>query len=404
VKLSEELQWRGFYNQTTFESPSSLDEQGFTLYLGTDPTADSLHVGHLAVYMMVRRFLDRGHRVILLVGGGTGVIGDPGGRTDERSLLSLDQVADNTTALAAQVSKLFSGQEFQLVNNYDWLKDINILEFLRDVGKHFSMTQLTQRDYIAKRIGEGGTGISYAEFSYTLLQGYDYLHLHRTEGVNLQIGGSDQWGNIISGVELIRKVTGNTAHAMTAPLVINKSTGRKFGKSEGGAVWLDESKTSVYKFYQFWLNTDDESAIDYLKLFSLLDKSEIDQIESEHKASPAQRLAQRRLAEEVTALVHGQDRLESVARVTDVLFGRTDIESLSELDLNELSSEIPSIQAGFTLVESLVESGLVASNGEARRLIKSGAISRDGQKLTEDIVINKLSLIKKGKNSFLLVR
>src|SRR5690606_19021614 len=182
------------------------------------------------------------------------------------------------------------------------------LEFLRDVGKHFSMTQLTQRDYIAKRIGEGGTGISYAEFSYTLLQGYDYLHLHRTEGVNLQIGGSDQWGNIISGVELIRKVTGNTAHAMTAPLVINKSTGRKFGKSEGGAVWLDESKTSVYKFYQFWLNTDDESAIDYLKLFSLLDKSEIDQIESEHKASPAQRLAQRRLAEEVTALVHGQDR------------------------------------------------------------------------------------------------
>ena len=226
MKLSEELQWRGFYNQTTFDSPSNLDEQQYTLYLGTDPTGDSLHVGHLAVYMMVRRFLDHGHKVVLLVGGGTGVVGDPGGRDDERQLISLEQIADNKAALAAQVSGLFSGKEFTLVDNYDWLKDVSILEFLRDVGKHFSMSQLVQRDFIATRIGEGGTGISYAEFSYTLLQGYDFWHLHNHHGVDLQIGGSDQWGNILSGVDLIRKKEGHAVHGMTAPIIITSNSSR----------------------------------------------------------------------------------------------------------------------------------------------------------------------------------
>jgi tyrosyl-tRNA synthetase len=404
MKLSEELQWRGFYNQTTFDSPSNLDEQQYTLYLGTDPTGDSLHVGHLAVYMMVRRFLDHGHKVVLLVGGGTGVVGDPGGRDDERQLISLEQIADNKAALAAQVSGLFSGKEFTLVDNYDWLKDVSILEFLRDVGKHFSMSQLVQRDFIAKRIGEGGTGISYAEFSYTLLQGYDFWHLHNHHGVNLQIGGSDQWGNILSGVELIRKKQGDAVHGMTAPIIINKATGKKFGKSVGGAVWLDPKKTSVYQFYQFWLNTDDEGAVEYLKLFTLLNKDAIDAVAAEHAQNQSARIAQKRLARELTDLVHGVERRESVERVTDVLFGGADFASLNEDDIEALAVEIPVVTVGRTIIEALVEAGVVASNGEARRLITGGGVSVNGEKIAEDATIDMPSLVKKGKNSFVLVR
>lgn len=404
MKLSEELQWRGFYNQATFTDPTELDEQRYTLYLGTDPSADSLHVGHLAVYMLVRRFLDHGHKVVLLVGGGTGVIGDPGGKEEERSLLSLDAIAENKAALAGQVSSLFSGKEFTLVDNYDWLKDVSILDFLRDVGKHFSMTQLVQRDFIASRIGEGGSGISYAEFSYTLLQGYDFWHLHNNYEVNLQVGGSDQWGNILSGVELIRKKEGETVYGMTAPLVINKSTGRKFGKSEGGAVWLDPEKTSVYKFYQFWLNTDDESAIDYLKLFTLLDRDEIEAIAENHAINPAARSAQKSLAHEVTQLVHGRVRTESVVRVTEALFGSGGIEALSEDEIAMLADEIPTAATGKTVVEILVETGLASSNGEARRLISGGAVSVNGEKITDDMPIDAVSLVKKGKNNFVLVK
>ena len=404
MKLSEELQWRGFYNQTTFDSPLNLDEQQYTLYLGTDPTADSLHVGHLAVYMMVRRFLDHGHNVVLLVGGGTGVVGDPGGRDDERQLLSLEQIASNKAALAKQVSGLFSGKEFTLVDNYDWLKDVSILEFLRDVGKHFSMSQLVQRDFIAKRIGEGGAGISYAEFSYTLLQGYDFWHLHNNFGVNLQIGGSDQWGNILSGVELIRKKETSVVHGMTAPLVINKATGKKFGKSEGGAVWLDASKTSVYQFYQFWLNTDDQGAIEYLKLFTLLGKEDIEAIAAEHGEDPSARIAQKKLAQELTDLVHGVERRESVERVTNVLFGGGDFGMLLADDVNALAAEIPTLAVGKTVIETLVESGVASSNGEARRLLAGGAISVNGQKTAEDTAIAEPALVKKGKNTFVLVR
>ena len=404
MKLSEELQWRGFYNQTTFDSPSNLDEQQYTLYLGTDPTGDSLHVGHLAVYMMVRRFLDHGHKVVLLVGGGTGVVGDPGGRDDERQLISLEQIADNKAALAAQVSGLFSGKEFTLVDNYDWLKDVSILEFLRDVGKHFSMSQLVQRDFIATRIGEGGTGISYAEFSYTLLQGYDFWHLHNHHGVDLQIGGSDQWGNILSGVDLIRKKEGHAVLGMTAPIIINKATGKKFGKSVGGAVWLDPKKTSVYQFYQFWLNTDDEGAIDYLKLFTLLDKDAVDAVAAEHAVDPSARIAQKRLAQELTDLVHGVERRESVERVTNALFGGGDFTALQNGDIEALSAEIPTVATGVTVIEALVEAGVVASNGEARRLISGGGVSVNGKKIGEDLTVSASSLIKKGKNSFVLVR
>lgn len=405
MKLSEELQWRGFYNQATFTEPTELDDRQYTLYLGTDPSGDSLHVGHLAVYMLVRRFLDRGHKVVLLVGGGTGVIGDPGGREDERKLLSLESIAHNTNALAKQVSSLFDGKEFTLVDNYEWLKDVSVLDFLRDVGKHFSMSQLVQRDFIASRMGEGGTGISYAEFSYTLLQGYDFWHLFNNHGVNLQIGGSDQWGNILSGIELIRKKEGEIVYGMTAPLVINKATGRKFGKSEGGtAVWLDAEKTSIYKFYQFWLNTDDESVIDFLKLFTLLSKDDIEAIAENHQINPGARSAQKKLAHEITTLVHGRPRTESVMRVTEVLFGGSGVETLDESDLNQLAEEIPVSELGMNLQDILVNSSVAKGSGEARRLISAGSISLNGEKITENTVVNSVSLIKKGKNSFVLVR
>lgn len=404
MKLSEELQWRGFYNQTTFTNPSELDDQTYTLYLGTDPSGDSLHVGHLAVYMLVRRFLDHGHKVVLLVGGGTGVIGDPGGKEAERQLLSMDVITANTASLANQVSTLFSGKSFTLVNNYDWLKDISILDFLRDAGKHFSMSQLVQRDFIAQRMGDGGSGISYAEFSYTLLQGYDFWYLYNHYGVNFQVGGSDQWGNILSGIELIRKKEGGVAHGMTAPLVINKATGRKFGKSEGGAVWLDANKTSPYAFFQFWLNVDDESVIDYLKLFTLLDREEIEAIAENHSVNPGARSAQKRLAHEVTSLVHGQERAENVIRVTEVLFGGAAIASLNQSALEILSKEVPVVSVGKTLVEALVESGAASSNSEARRLLEGGSVSVDGVKTFDNITIDQVALVKKGKNSFILVR
>ena len=404
MTLSEELQWRGFYNQTTFETPATLDEQQFTLYLGTDPTGDSLHVGHLAVYMMVRRFLDHGHKIVLLVGGGTGVIGDPGGRTDERSVLPLDQIADNKRALASQVSSLFSGRDFTLVDNYDWLKDVSVLDFLRDAGKHFGMSQLVQRDYIASRMGLDGGGISYAEFSYTILQGYDYWHLHKQLGVNLQIGGSDQWGNILSGVELIRKKEAATVQGMTAPLVINKSTGRKFGKSEGGAVWLNAEKTSVYKFYQFWLNTDDVAAVEYLKLFTLLSKDEIDGIQERHESELSARHAQKALAYQITSLVHGKEGADSAVRVTDVLFGKASFTELSESDVALLALEIPTAVQGISVVDALLAADVVTSKGEARRLLSGGAVSLNGEKLVDDSVLSQQCLLKKGKNTFILVR
>ena len=403
MTLSEELRWRGFYNQTTFDTPEALDEGYFTLYLGTDPSADSLHVGHLAVYMMVRRFLDRGHKVILLIGGGTGMIGDMRD-TQERELKPLDEIEYNTKALAGQVSQLFSGQSFDLVDNYDWLSGVQLLPFLRDIGKSFSMNELTSREFYRARTGDGAQGgLSYAEFSYTILQGYDYLHLHREKGANLQIGGSDQWGNLLSGVELIRKKTGNVVHALSSPLVINKSTGRKFGKSESGAVWLDPEQTSVYQFYQFWLNVDDESAIDYLKLFTLLDRLTIEELAATHAKNPGAREAQRTLAYEVTKLVHGEARAEQARNVTAALFGDTPFAQLLDEEIDMLAREIP-VSASGNLVNALVTTGVCASNGEARRLIAGNAISINGEKVSDDVELKTPSLIKKGKNTFVLVR
>lgn len=401
MKLSEELQWRGFWNQTTFTDDKLIDSENFTLYLGTDPSADSLHVGHLAVYMMVRHFLERGHKVFLLVGGGTGMIGDMRD-TEERNLLPYEEIEHNKQALKSQVSRIFAGRDFTLVDNADWLSELELLPFLRDIGKNFNMADLVSREFFKARINNG-KGLSFAEFTYTLLQGYDFWHLFNQYGVNLQIGGSDQWGNLLSGVDLIRKKENAEVYAMTAPLLINKSTGRKFGKSEGGAVWLDENKTSVYKFYQFWLNVDDESAIEYMKIFTMLDRDTIEAIAENHAVNPGARSAQKVLAREVTDIVHGSARRESVERVNEVLFGGGDFKKLSDDDLGALAEEIPCVDAGIDVIGALVESGAVGSNGEAKRLLKSGAISLNGEKLAENKVVNDTSLLKKGKNTFVLI-
>jgi len=404
MKLSEELQWRGFINQTTYGDITELDGAPISFYWGVDPSADSMTIGNFAAAMMVRHFIDHGHKAFLLVGGATGMIGDPDGKKDERNLKTLDEIAKNKAGLAAQYKTAFAGQDFTIVDNYDWFKNINYLDFLRDIGKHVPMSQMLGRDFVQSRLGEDGSGISYAEFSYSLIQGYDFLHLHREHGVTLQVCGADQWGNSIAGVDLIRRIEGGEAHVYSTPLVINKATGVKFGKSEGGAVWLDSTKTSVYKFYQFWLNIDDEGAIDYAKIYTLLTKEEIEALAARQKEDPSAREVQKTLAKEVTILVHGNERFESVKRVTDVLFDSKDIKELNSSDLDALAQEIPAVAGNKSVIEVLVEAGIAASNGESRRLISGGAVSVNGQKITEDTQLTDLALVKKGKNSFILVR
>lgn len=402
MKLSEELKWRGFVNQMTFDDISKVDTPR-KFYFGVDPSADSMQIGNLAAAMMVRLFMEYGHEAYLLVGGATGMIGDPDGRKDEREIRNADTVAHNVECISAQYRRVFEGRDFHLVDNADWFRNINYVDFLYKVGKHMSMTQLLDREFVQARIGEGGSGISYAEFSYSLMQGYDFLHLFREYGVTLQVCGADQWGNSTTGVSLIRKLEGGEAHVYSVPLVINKATGRKFGKSEGGAIWLDENKTSVYKFYQFWLNVDDDGVIDYMKTYTTLGRESIEAIAENHAVNPGARSAQKVLAREVTDIVHGVNRRESVERVTEVLFGGGDFRQLSDDDLDALAQEIPRVDVGVGVIEALVVSGAVSSNGEAKRLLKSGAISLNGEKLTEDQAVNTTSLLKKGKNTFVLI-
>jgi len=400
MTLSEELAWRGFANQTTFESIEDINAPR-TFYLGVDPSSDSMQIGNLAAVMLVRHLVNAGHKAIVLVGGATGMIGDPK-QDNERTLKTLDEIEKNKAGIAAQYRRLLEGEKFELVDNYDWFKDIGYLEFLRDVGKQFSMTQLLDRDFVQARIGEGGSGISYAEFSYSLIQGYDFYHLYKEKGVTLQIGGSDQWGNMLSGVPLIRR-DGGEAHVWTIPLVIDKTTGKKFGKSESGTIWLDESQTSVYKFYQFWLNADDEGVIDYLKIYTQLDQQTVEGLAKKSKENPGGREAQRVLAREVTSLVHGADRAEAVEKVTQVLFGGASVSDLDLSALEELSREIPTASSG-KLYDLLVQTGLAASSSEARRLVDGGGVSVNGEKVDGDYDVESPSLIKRGKNGFALVR
>lgn len=403
MKLSEELAWRGFAKQTTLEDNSKLDTEKFAFYLGVDPSANSMTVGNLVPAIMVKHFINHGHKAFLLIGGATGQIGDPDGKSEERDLKSLKEVEENKTGIVAEYKRLFNN-EVEIVDNYTWFKDIGYLQFLREVGKHFSMTQLLDRDFVQSRIGEGGSGISYAEFSYSLIQGYDFLHLFRKYGVNLQICGSDQWGNSISGVELIRKLEGKAAHVWTAPLVINKVTGKKFGKSEAGAVWLNEDKTSVYKFYQFWLNVDDEGVIDYLKIYTFLGKEEIESLTEKTQLNPKDRIAQKKLAFEVTKIVHGAERANQAVKVTNVLFGQESFTDLSKQELDLLAKEIPTSNAD-SIVDVLVDTKAAKSKSEARRLIESGSVYTNFEKsIIEDSRGTEPKLIKKGKNNFILWR
>jgi len=404
MTLSEELQWRGFVNQTTIKDLSLLDKQSISFYFGVDPSADSMTIGNLAAAMMVRHFIDHGHKAYLLVGGATGMIGDPDGKKDERNLLTVEDITVNKNAIAKQYQTVFAGQDFTMVDNYDWFKDINYIDFLREIGKNVPLSQMLGRDFVQSRIGSDGSGISYAEFSYSLIQGYDFVHLFREYGVTLQVCGADQWGNSITGVDLIRRLEGKEAHVYSVPLVINKSTGVKFGKSEGGAVWLDSKKTSVYAFYQFWLNLEDDAVGDLLRIYTLLDQTEVERLEQTIKTKPGARQAQKALAHEVTTLVHGAERTASVERVTAVLFGDGKFDELGPEDLDILATEIPTAEIGNTVIDVLVSAGIASSNGEGRRLIASGAVSIDGQKIEIDQKIDTQSLIKKGKNSFILVR
>ncbi len=404
MKLSEELTWRGFVNQTTYSNISALDGEPISFYWGVDPSADSMTIGHLAAAMAVRHFIDHGHKAILLVGGATGLIGDPDGKSDERNLKTLDEISANKAGIAKQLDAIFAEKPYTMVDNYDWFRDMNYLSFLRDVGKHVPLSQMLSRDFVQSRLGVEGSGISYAEFSYSLIQGYDFLHLYRDYGVTLQFCGADQWGNSIAGVDLIRRITSAEANIFSTPLIINKATGKKFGKTEDGAIWLDDKKTSVYKFYQFWLNCDDADVIDYLKIYTLLTKEEIEDLERKTTENPSARLAQKALARAVTTLVHGEDRTNSVEKVTNVLFGNADFNSLDNSDIVLLAAEIPTAQVGKGVVDILSETGVATSNGDARRLIIGGAVSVNSNKISEDFVINHPSLIKKGKNNFVLVK
>jgi tyrosyl-tRNA synthetase len=403
MKLSEELTWRGFKAETTFADISDLDKGPRKFYFGADPSSDSLTIGNLASLMMVYCFARHGYEPFLLVGGATGQIGDPKD-TEERQLKALDEVAHNKACIAEQFKRILKlNDEFTLVDNYDWFKNIHYLDFLREVGKQFSMTQLLDREFVKARIGKDGVGISYAEFSYSLIQGYDFLHLYREYGVDMQLCGADQFGNCVSGIHLIKRLEGSEADVWSTPLVINKSTGRKFGKSEAGAVWLDEKKTSVYNFYQFWLNLDDEGVDYYMRIYTLLGKEELEHVLSRHRENPSERIAQRTLALEVTKIVHGESKARNAENLTAVLFGGKSIDSLSSDEIKLLSDEIPTVAIGKNIVDALVESGEASSKSEARRLVSSGAVSVNGEKMSDDAVLDGLSLVKKGKNKFILV-
>lgn len=405
MKLSEELQWRGFYAENTLEDITDLDKAPRNFYWGTDPSADSLHIGHLAALMMCACFVRHGYTPYYLVGGATGQIGDPKD-TVERDLKGLDEIAKNKVALAKQIVKVtHSPEDTKILDNYDWFSEIKFLPFLREIGKAFSMTQLLDRQFVQARIGEGGSGISYAEFSYTLIQGYDFLHLYRTHNVDLQLCGADQYGNCTSGIHLIKRLENAKADAYSCPLIIDKVTGRKFGKSEGNAVWLDSAKTSVFDFYQFWLNQADDDLDRFFKNYTLVMPEELDEILAKHNENPAARYGQKELGRRITAVVHGEDAANSAAKLSEFLFAKDqDFTTLDENDRKLLSESFPTAEKGQNLVDILVATELASSKGEARKLLSGNAISVNGVKITEDITISEPSLIKRGKNKFAYVK
>ncbi|MDC1205551.1 tyrosine--tRNA ligase [Candidatus Pacebacteria bacterium] len=409
MSLAKELQERGFVYQFSSETLEEIFDGGETrtVYLGIDPTADSMHVGHLVPYMMLNHIMNAGHHVIALMGGGTALIGDPSFKENERDIASVETIADQCKGLEANVRKITTSDKIEFVNNHDWLSELGAIEFMREVGKHFTINSMIKKESVSARL-ESENGISYTEFSYALLQSYDFYHLHIEKNCDVQIGGSDQWGNVTSGIDFVRRKTGDKVFGLTMPLIIDAATGKKFGKSEGNAVWLDADKTSPYTFYQFWLNTSDESVISYLKLFTFLSLEEISVIEQEHSANPGKREAQKKLAEEITTFVHGKETMLLVQEVTDILFGEGKLTDISVSGKKVLLENAPvvHIQIGVLVVDTLVVSGLASSKREARTFIESGAVTINGVKienieevLSSEFFTADIALLKRGKKN-----
>ncbi|MBR6554161.1 MAG: tyrosine--tRNA ligase [Clostridia bacterium] len=402
MTVYEELQWRGLIE--SISDPALIDklnEGGLTFYIGTDPTADSLHLGHYSSFLITRRLAEAGHHPLILVGGATGLVGDPRG-TVERALSQKEVVFRNFEALKAQVQKLFP---YPVVNNYDWIKDMNVLDFFRDIGKFINVGYMLSKDHVKRQME---TGISYAEFSYMLIQGYDFKYLHEHMNVDLQVAGSDQWGNITTGIELIRKTTGDTVYAMTMPLITD-SQGNKFGKSEGNAVWLDKNKTSSYELYQFLLNAEDVMAVPYLKRLTFLSREEIEEIERQHNEQPHLRLAQKALAKEIITDLHGEGAYEEAVRISEQLFSG-DIKSIPPQDLLAGLKNVPhfEIPEGTRLLDALKLGGAASSNREGNDFLKAGAVSlngdieKDGNVLLtkENAIDGKFIVIRRGKKKY----
>lgn len=417
MSIIDELEWRGAINQQTDAEGlrKLVEEKKISLYCGVDPTGDSMHIGHLIPFMMMKRFQLQGHHPVILIGGATGTIGDPSGRQTERQLQTLEQVQHNVDKLTAQMKKLFdfgNNNEVKMVNNYDWTHNVSILDFLRDYGKNFSVNNMLAKDIVASRLD---SGISFTEFSYQILQSMDFHHLYKEEDVQLQIGGSDQWGNITSGLDLIRKKEGPEAKVfgLTIPLLL-KADGTKFGKTAGGAIWLDAEKTTPFEFYQFWVNTDDLDVIKYLKFFTFLTKDVIDELEVKVKTEPHKREAQKALAEEMTKFVHGEKAFTQALKITEALFSG-DIKSLTADEIEQGFKDMPTFHASKetkNIVDWLVDLGIEPSKRQAREDITNGAISMNGERVNDlntDVTVEnsfdgRFIIIRKGKKNYCLVK
>lgn len=425
MSFVDELSWRGMLHDKMPGVEELLEKEQVSAYLGIDPTADSLHIGHLVGVMMLKHLQISGHRPVALIGGATGMIGDPSGKSNERNLLDEETLRHNQESIKTQLQRFLdfnSGAKNQavLVNNYDWMKDFSFLQFIRDVGKHITVNYMMAKDSVKKRLSsESNVGMSFTEFTYQLVQGYDFLHLYNTMGCKLQLGGSDQWGNITTGTELVRRKAGGEAFAITCPL-ITKSDGSKFGKTEEGNVWLDKKYTSPYKFYQFWLNTSDEDANRYIRIFTLLSKEEIEALANEHAQNPSMRVLQKKLAEEITCMVHSQNDLDTAIAASNILFGKATEENLRQLSEEDFLSVFEGVpQAtiareeaiGSSIVDLLAsKSGFLSSNGEARRALKENAISVNKEKVNEQFVLsesnlinNRYVLLQRGKKNYCIL-
>jgi tyrosyl-tRNA synthetase len=427
MNFVEELQWRGMIHDIMPETDKLFEKEMVTAYVGIDPTADSLHIGHLVSLMMLKHLQVNGHRPIVVLGGATGMVGDPSGKSQERNLLTEEILRHNQNCIKNQISKFLdfetnSENKALLVNNYDWMKNFSFLDFVRDIGKHLTVNYMMSKDSVKKRLtGQAGTGMSFTEFSYQLLQGFDFLHLFKTYGCKLQMGGSDQWGNITTGTELIRRIEQSDAYALTCPL-ITKADGGKFGKTEEGNIWLDEERTSAYKFYQFWLNTSDSDAEKYIKIFTLLDKDYIENLILEHNNNPHERKLQLKLAEEITCMVHSKNAFEKSVAASQILFGKStqnDLINLDEQTFLSIFEGVPVFDIDYQLIKNntpimdlLTEhAAIFPSKGELKRTIQGNGLSINKEKYnqlngnaqTDMLINNKYMLVQKGKKQYFLI-